>query len=93
MSITDSLLTDELLARFISGENITPLERIAFSESLKSEDVAEVCEISSDLKKQQYFLCEEIPEKKKKKIESFIENNVGKFREIESPESRGSKIY
>ena len=93
MSITDSLLTDELLARFISGENITPLERIAFSESLKSEDVAEVCEISSDLKKQQYFLCAEIPAAKIEKIESFIENNVGKFREIESPESRGSKIY
>lgn len=91
MNSTDNILTDELLARFISGDNITPLERIVFSDALNSEDVIEVCEISSDLKGKQYFLNEEVPETKIDKIESYIEN-FEKFRELRSPESRGTKI-
>lgn len=90
MSSNNDILTNEFLARHISGE-LTPLEKIAFSEMLDSEPILEVKEIVSDLHHREYFEREDISIRKFEKIEDYIES-VERFRELKSPDMKNSKI-
>ena len=90
MKSNEDILTDELLARHISGE-LTPLEEIAFSDIMSSESIIEVKEIVSDLEHVDFFCAESMPEKKIEKIEEFIDRTE-MFKELKSPDTNNSKI-
>lgn len=64
-------LDDNLVASFID-DNLTPLERLVYSDSLKNDIINEIIEISKDVKSLESRFCEldpiRIPE-----CESYIE--------------------
>lgn len=84
------ILSDEFLARYISGD-LTPLEKISFSEMLNSNQIMEVKEIVSDLHYRDFFKEAVTPIETIDKIENYIER-ADKFRELKSPEANNSKI-
>lgn len=90
MDNNSDILTDEFLARHISGR-LTPLEKIAFSEMLESEPILEVKEIVSDLHHREFFEGKDTSITKIEKIEDYIES-VEKFRELKSPDTKKPKI-
>lgn len=90
MDSNNDILTDEFLARHISG-GLTPLEKIAFSEMLVSEPIFEINEIVSDLHHRNFFEGEDTSIRKIEKIEDYIER-VEKFRELKVPDTNNSKI-
>lgn len=90
MNNKEDILTDELLARHISGE-LTPLEESAFSDIMSSESIIEVKDIVSDLEHVDFFCGDSVPEKSIEKIEEYI-NMTMMFKELKSPDTNNSKI-